>query len=233
MSHPAQGFAQRLAHQSAAGCCSRQSGPRTERIMKISAVFFVLILSSFLVSAGQSADARDKDHQPEKVMDVAGVSAGMVIGEVGAGHGYFTFWLARRVGSSGKIYANDILSDALSAIRDRCRKENVQNIETILGEVEDPLFPAGRLDMVFLVNAFHDLEKPVELLNNLLPSLRPGAVVVIMDRDPAKISDPNHHLLTKESVLRKIDQSRFELARLETFLPLHNIYILRPRPRPN
>jgi len=166
-------------------------------------------------------------------MDTAGVAAGMVIGEVGAGHGYFTFWLAHRVGSSGKIYANDILPEALVAIRERYGRENVRNIETILGEVEDPLFPAGRLDMVFIVNAFHDLEKPVELLNNLLPSLKPGATVVILDRDPAKIHDPNHHFLTKESVLRKIDQSRFELARLETFLPLHNIYILRPRPLPN
>jgi ubiquinone/menaquinone biosynthesis C-methylase UbiE len=166
-------------------------------------------------------------------MDVAGVAPGMVIGEVGAGHGYFTFWLARRVGARGKIYANDILPNALSAIRDRCRKENVQNIETILGQVEDPLFPAGQLDMVFIVNAFHDLEKPVELLNNLLPSLKPGALVVIMDRDPAKISDPNHHFLTREAVLQKIEQSRFVLDRLETFLPRHNLYILRAKtPRP-
>jgi ubiquinone/menaquinone biosynthesis C-methylase UbiE len=200
--------------------------------MKILAIFLVFFVNCFLISAAQLADARDKDHQPEKVMDVTGVVPGMVIGEVGAGRGYFTFWLAHRVGSSGKIYANDILPGALSAIRNRCRQENVRNIETILGQVEDPLFPAGQLDMVFMVNAFHDLEKPVELLNNLLPSLKPGAVVVIMDRDPAKTSDPSHHFLSKEAVLQKIDQSRFVLDRLETFLPRHNLYILRPKTSP-
>jgi ubiquinone/menaquinone biosynthesis C-methylase UbiE len=189
-----------------------------------------MVLSAALSATCQSTDARDKDHQPEKVMDVAGVAPGMVIGEVGAGHGYFTFWLARRVGPQGKIYANDILSSALAAIRDRCRRENFKNIETILGKVEDPLFPVGALDMVFIVNAFHDLEKPVELLNNLLPSLKPGAQVVIMDRDPARFRDPHGHFLSKEAVLQEIRLSPFELDRLETFLPNHNLYILRPRP---
>ena len=209
---------------------SGQSIPLIERLMKTSALFLAAVLCSAGILAGQSSDARDKDHQPEKVMDVVGVAPGMVIGEVGAGYGYFTFWLAGRVGPQGKVYANDILSSVLAGIRDRCRRENVQNIETILGKVEDPLFPAGALDMIFMVNTFHDLEKPVELLNNLLPSLKPGARVVIMDRDPARFRDPHGHFLSKETVLQKIRLSRFELDRLETFLPNHNLYILRAKP---
>jgi ubiquinone/menaquinone biosynthesis C-methylase UbiE len=153
----------------------------------------------------------------------------MVVGEVGAGHGYFTFWLARRVGPAGKVYANDISRSALSAIERRCQQEGVVHIETILGEVEDPLFPHGVLDMVFIVNTFHDLEKPVELLNNLLPSLKPGATVIIMDRDPEKFSDPWRHFLTKEEILAKISASRLVLDRMETFLPHHGLYILRPK----
>jgi ubiquinone/menaquinone biosynthesis C-methylase UbiE len=176
----------------------------------------------------QSLSARDRDHQPERVMDAVGLQPGMVVGEVGAGHGYFTFWLAGRVGATGKVYANDISRSALAAIGRRCRQEGIGHIETILGEVEDPLFPDGALDMVFIVNAFHDLEKPVELLNNLLPSLKPGATVVIMDRDPEKFSDPSHHFLTKEEILAKIAASRFVLDRMETFLPHHGLYILRP-----
>jgi len=186
------------------------------------------ILSVSLILPGQIPSARDRDHQPERVMDAVGLQPGMVVGEVGAGHGYFTFWLAGRVGPSGKIYANDISRSALLAIERRCRQEGIVHIETILGEVEDPLFPDGALDMVFIINAFHDLEKPVELLNNLLPSLKPGATVVIMDRDPEKFSDPGHHFLTKEEVLAKIAASRFGLDRMETFLPHHGLYILRP-----
>jgi SAM-dependent methyltransferase len=191
------------------------------------------VLSVSLILPGQTLDARDRDHQPERVMDAVGLRGGMVVGEVGAGYGYFTFWLARRVGPTGKVYANDISRSALSAIKRRCQNEGIANIETILGEVEDPLLPDRALDMVFIVNAFHDLEKPVELLDNLIPSLKPGAIVIIMDRDPEKFSDPGRHFLTREEVLTKISASRFVLDRLETFLPHHNIYILRPEPTDN
>ncbi len=171
-------------------------------------------------------DVRDKSHQPERVMDLVGVRPGMIIGEVGAGHGYFTFKLSQRVGESGKIYANDISRSALRYLRDRCEREGIANIETVIGEVEDPLLPKG-LDMVFIVNAFHDLAKPVELLNNLSLSLRPNAQVVILDRDPEKANHSTDHFLSREEILEKIEESVFELERLETFLPQHNIYIIR------
>jgi ubiquinone/menaquinone biosynthesis C-methylase UbiE len=186
-----------------------------------------IIFSSVSLCLILQADVRDTWHQPDKVMDAVGVKPGMRIGEVGAGHGYFTFHLSRRVGNSGRIYANDIASRALAALRREAGNKGITNIETIVGEVEDPLLPMGILDMVFIVNAFHDLAKPVELLNNLVPSLKPDAPVVIIDRDPSKFRDPVGHFLTKEEVLEMIEQSDFELDRIETFLPQHNIYIIR------
>ena len=188
-------------------------------------LFFFLFFTFFCIIL--RADVRDTWHQPGKVMDVVGVKPGMIIGEVGAGHGYFTFHLSRRVGESGKIYANDIASRALASLRRKCEKEGITNIETIVGEVEDPLLPKGILDMVFIVNAFHDLAKPVVLLNNLVPSLKPDAPVVIIDRDPTKNRDPASHFLTEEEILEKIEQSDFELDRIETFLTQHNIYVIR------
>lgn len=172
-----------------------------------------------------ASDKRDKQHQPEKVMDVVGVKPGMIIGEVGAGTGYFTFKLARRVGEFGHVYANDISRRSLRSLKDRCEREGIKNIDTIVGEVEDPLLPKG-LDMVFIVNAFHDLANPVALLNNLSHSLKSKASVVIIDRDPAKLDYSTGHFLTKEEVVRKIEESVFVLDRIETFLSQHNIYII-------
>jgi ubiquinone/menaquinone biosynthesis C-methylase UbiE len=188
-------------------------------------LLIVLFVSLCLFTLGAD-DVRDKWHQPDKVMDLVGVKPGMVIGEVGAGHGYFTFKLSQRVGESGKVYANDISKSALKYLRDRCQREGVANIETILGEVENPLLPKD-LDMAFIVNAFHDLSRPVELLNNLSFSLKPEALVVILDRDPTKFRYDTDHFLTREEVLEKIEESVFELDRMETFLPQHNIYIIR------
>jgi len=194
-------------------------------VVSIAAV--LCCLSAPSVDGQYGSQARDKIEQPEKVMEVTGVRPGMVIGEVGAGHGYFTFWLARGVGEKGRVYANDIDRSALAAIERRRAAENVANIETVLGTVEDPRFPSGSLDMVFMVNSFHDLERPVELLANLLPALKPDATVVIMDRDPARTSD--RHFKTRAEVEETIGRSVFELVKVEDFLRDHNLYILRAR----
>ncbi len=200
-------------------------------MIKKSAYLSVLLFGLIAIAGvAQSPNAtRDAIEQPEKVMEVTGVKPGMVIGEIGAGHGYFTFWLAKGVGEQGKVYANDIDSSALAAIERRRAAENVANIETVLGTVEEPRFPAGALDMVFMVNAFHDLARPVELLANLLPALKPGAIVVIMDRDPAKVTDNARHFLTRGQVEEIVGRSVFELVRVETFLRDHNLYILRAK----
>jgi ubiquinone/menaquinone biosynthesis C-methylase UbiE len=189
---------------------------------------FLLYAAPSLRAAVQS-DSRDKIEQPEKVMEATGVKPGMVIGEVGAGRGYFTFWLARGVGETGKIYANDIDRSALSYIERRSADEKVANIETVLGTVDEPRFLPASLDMVFMVNSFHDLERPVELLANLRPCLKPDATVVLMDRDPAKVSDRSRHFLTRAEVEETVGRSVFELVRVETFLRDHNLYILRAR----
>jgi ubiquinone/menaquinone biosynthesis C-methylase UbiE len=203
----------------------------TKRSALSAALLSVLVIALAVAPAGaqSGSSSRDRIEQPEKVMEATGVKPGMVIGEIGAGNGYFTFWLARGVGETGKVYANDIDSSALAAIERKRENEKVANVETILGTVEDPGLPAGALDMVFIVNAFHDLARPVELLANLLPALKPGATVVIMDRDPARFSDSHGHFLTREKVEEIVGRSVFELERVETFLRDHNLYILKAR----
>ena len=203
----------------------------TKRSVLSAALLSVLVIALAVPPAGaqSGSSSRDRIEQPEKVMEATGVKPGMVIGEIGAGNGYFTFWLARGVGETGKVYANDIDGSALEAIERRRENEKVANVETILGTVEDPGLPAEALDMVFIVNAFHDLARPVELLANLLLALKPGATVVIMDRDPARFSDTYRHFLTREQVEEIVGRSVFEMDRVETFLRDHNLYILKAR----
>jgi SAM-dependent methyltransferase len=165
---------------------------------------------------------------PDRVMDAIGVRPGMVIGEVGAGRGRYTVHLAVRVGSSGKIYANDINRASLDYLRDRCRRIGLENVETILGHVDDPLFPKASLDMAFMILTYHHLAEPVALLRNLIPSLKPGATVVIVDPDPVKDRDRGGRESTSEETLRReAGEAGFEVARIETFLERDNIFILR------
>lgn len=202
-----------------------------EKMMRKQRPGILVFAALFACLAGlpPQTEVRDKDHQPDKVMDIAGLAEGMIVGEVGAGEGYFTFKLAARVGKTGKVYANDIDARALRKLSERASREGYSNIETIVGEVENPLLPAAALDMVFMVNVFHDLSKPVELLRGIVPSLKPGATIVILDRDPAKFSAGNKHNLPTETILALIKEAGFELVRMETFFRVHNLYIVKPR----
>jgi ubiquinone/menaquinone biosynthesis C-methylase UbiE len=171
---------------------------------------------------------------PDKVMDAAGVRAGMVIGEVGAGKGRYTVYLARRVGSEGKVYANDIDEKSLAFLKGRCQKQGFGNVETVLGTTDDPRFPKGKLDIVFMTWVYHHLENPVALLRNLIPGLKPGGTVVIVDPDPIKNRggrSPENR--SPDQIRREAGEAGFEVVRVETFLKLDNLYVLEVRSSPN
>jgi glyoxylase-like metal-dependent hydrolase (beta-lactamase superfamily II)/ubiquinone/menaquinone biosynthesis C-methylase UbiE len=177
---------------------------------------------------------------PDKVLDAIGVEQGMVIGEVGAGRGRYTVHLARRVGSSGKVYANDISPAAIEALQARCERDQLTNIETILGEEEDPLFPEAGLDMIFMVWVYHMVERPVPLLESFGHSLKTGAPVVMVEPVPEEIREELQHassmgatgfhvnVLTPESMKEYADQAGFRLVRtIDDLLEKDIIYILK------
>lgn len=199
---------------------------------------YLLLLIVFILANVSSAlqteyaeywEKRANDRQPPvKVMDTIGLKPGMVIGEIGAGKGRYTVHLSLRVGENGKVYANDINANSLSYLRERCRRNDIKNVETILGEVDDPLFPKDTLDMVFMVWVYHHLEEPVALLRNLKPYLKEGATVVIVDPAVERGGEKDSpEPTTKAKVNKDGGAAGYELIRVETFLPKDNIYILR------
>lgn len=193
---------------------------KAQRYKVLFSAFFLCMMLSVLPSSPQG---RDFWQQPERVMDVIGVKQGMTIGEIGAGRGYFTFKLARRVSREGRIYANDIDQKALRSIDDRCRNEKITNIVTILGEVADPLLPKETLDMAFMSFVLHLLEKPEELLKNLKPSLKSKASLIIIDPRKAKLSPSAE----KMKIIDLVTKAGYKFVRKETFIDRANIYIFK------
>lgn len=178
-------------------------------------------------------DDRLEGQADARVLDAMGIRPGMTVGEIGAGDGRFTVPIARRVGSGGKVYANDIRAGALDSLRARCSRLGLGQVETILGKVDDPLMPPNALDAVAMVWVYHHLDEPVALLRNLAPALKPGATVAILDPAYDRTGETDSDRpSTKELVAREAAAAGFELVRVETFLPMDNIFILRLRKLP-
>jgi arsenite methyltransferase len=170
---------------------------------------------------------RDRDLQPEKIMDVIKLREGMKTGEAGASYGYFTFKMSRRVGNKGVVYANDIDQSALTQIEERCQSEKIANIKTVLGAVEDPLFPEKDLDMVVVFDCLFEFSQPANWMRNTLKYLKQGGQLVIVDPDPAKIGSAEH-FLSRKQVTDFAAESGYELVKVDdSFLKSHMIIVLK------
>jgi len=112
-------------------------------------------------------------------MDAIGVSPGMIAAEIGAGRGRYVVQFAVRVGENGKVYAEDIDAAALKYLEKRCERWGFENVETILGDVTDPKLPEGKVDLIFVISAYHHFEDPVALLRNARSALKPDGTLAI------------------------------------------------------
>lgn len=207
--------------------------------MKRNLIYFVFIsfvsaISIMMISSCHSQndpDAWENRHNayqpPEEVMDSLGVKPGMVIAEIGAGRGRYVVHMARRVGTTGKIYANDIDKKSLDYLDYRCQRDSITNVVAVLGKLTDPLFPKATMDLVYIVNTYHHLDKPVELMKNIIPSLKPGGRLVIIEHDPVKVPKAGSHSTTKDVLIQQANKAGFDLEKMMTFLERDNIYILQ------
>ena len=174
---------------------------------------------------------------PKEVMQAIGVKPGMTIGEIGAGRGRYTVFLAKETGMCGKVFANDIDEASLAYLRGRCRRLGINNIETITGEMDDPLFPEKSLDMAIMILVYHMLDNPDQLLSNIKHSLKPDANLVILDPIDREIDrefgiDRSKPDVRVPTIRERIDKSAiaagYEIVSVDTFLPRDLIFILRP-----
>jgi predicted methyltransferase len=129
---------------------------------------------------------RDQWQKPDLIMDALNIFDGARVADLGAGGGWFTIRLARRVGPNGTVYAQDIQPQMLEAIERRVERENLQNVATVRGTATDPRLPAG-LDAALIVGAYHEMDDParpdviVTLLRNVAAALKPQGRLGVVD----------------------------------------------------
>jgi ubiquinone/menaquinone biosynthesis C-methylase UbiE len=116
-------------------------------------------------------------------MDRLGIKPGLRAADIGAGEGYYTVRLARRLGASATIYAQDVQGEYLKQLDARLSREGITGIRFVLGEPRNPKLPPASIDVAILSHMYHEIENPFEFLYRLRPALAPNARIGIIDAD--------------------------------------------------
>ncbi|MDX3900726.1 MAG: class I SAM-dependent methyltransferase [Sphingobium sp.] len=128
-------------------------------------------------------EARDRVNEAEDIMNRAGIRPGMTVADIGAGEGYYTVRLARRVGPEGRVLAEDIMPEVIEALGRRITREDWRNVSVKLGTPADPKLPAGSFDRILMVHMYHEISEPYAFLWHLSPALKPDGEVIVVDAD--------------------------------------------------
>jgi SAM-dependent methyltransferase len=170
---------------------------------------------------------RDAWQMPDAVMDAMGIADGSAVADIGAGGGWFTVRLARRVGPNGIVYAEDVQPQMVEAIRRRVDREALHNVRTLKGELADPGLPPGSVDAVLIVESTQEFTDAVELLRRLVAALKPGGRLgIINSRVEGGGPGPRpEERVDEQRVIREAESAGLRLLRQETFLPFQYFLI--------
>jgi SAM-dependent methyltransferase len=174
---------------------------------------------------------RIAEEQPERALGVIGVGRGQVVADVGAGSGYYTVRLARRVGNDGTVYATDIQPEMLALLEKRMKRERLANVVPVLATADDPRLPEAALDLVLMVDVYHELSQPQETLRRLKRTLKPGGRLVLIEfrkEDPRVPIRPEHKMSVDEARL-ELDAEGFRLSKVSDVLPWQHILVFEPK----
>ncbi len=157
---------------------------------------------------------RDVWQEPERIMDSLGITSGTMVADVGAGGGWFTIKLANRVGAKGIVYAEDIQREMIESINRRVDRANLSNVKTIIGTSRNPKIPTP-VDAVLMVDVYGEVEDPVTLLRNVIPQLKEGGRIGIIEHrlDGGGPGPPSQDRVAPETIIAAAEAVGLQLVR--------------------
>jgi ubiquinone/menaquinone biosynthesis C-methylase UbiE len=154
---------------------------------------------------------------------------GEIVADVGAGSGTITFPLGAKVGAKGKVYAVDIQKELLDLIRGRAKAKKVNNIELVLGTEKDPKLPAASIDLILMVDVYHEFAYPFEMTETMVKALKPGGRLVFVEfrlEDP-KVPIKLVHKMSQAQVKKEMEPHPLKWAETIDVLPWQHIIIFK------
>ncbi len=173
---------------------------------------------------------REAEEQPEAALDALDLQKGMIVADIGAGSGYYSKRLARRVGPTGKVFANDIQPQMLEILKRKMAAEKVTNIETVLGDIDDPKLPRACCDLILLVDVYHEFSEPQKMLRKIHDALKPSGRLVLLEfrKEDPKVPIRLEHKMTVAEVRMELEAENYKFDSVNEKLPWQHILIFRP-----
>lgn len=174
---------------------------------------------------------REDEERPAAVIDALGLRGGEVVADLGAGSGYFTFRIAPKVGNAGKVLAVEIQDEMLETIRRRATALRVTNVEEIKGTETDPKLPVNGVDIVLMVDVYHELAYPFEVMTKIRKALKPGGRVVFVEyrKEDPKVPIKEVHKMSLEQLEKEMKVVGLARSRTVETLPWQHIVIFEKR----
>ena len=168
---------------------------------------------------------REQEENASESFDNLGLVPGMTVVDMGCGNGFWTLPLAKKVGKDGRVLAVDIQLEMLQKLKARGLQEALDNIEPILGKVDDPRLPMGEVDLVLMVDVYHEFSHPESMLWSIRRSLKPNGVIALLEyreEDPGVPIKPRHKM-SKRQIMKEYGANRFKLVREYNRLPWQHL----------
>jgi arsenite methyltransferase len=175
--------------------------------------------------------AASEDRESADVIPYLELKEGSVVADLGAGGGYFSFKLAKAVGGSGKVFAVDVSGESILYIQEKAKERVIHNVEPILATFEDSKLKPGSVDLVFIRNTYHDIQKRVDYFSRLRHVLKPKGRIVIIDYDPAKLDVFRKlfgHAIEEKTIISEMKQAGYIVQKRYPVLKIHSFNIFIP-----
>ncbi len=171
---------------------------------------------------------RIAEENPDGALDAMNLKPGMTIADLGSGVGYMTLRMAKRVGPTGKIYGVDLQPGMLAELEKNAKSNGITNVIPVLGEPADPKLPAGQIDMILMVDVYHEVSRPQAMIRKIREALKQDGRLILLEyraEDPSIPINPEHKM-TVEQVRAEIEPEGFMLQTPIETLPRQHLLIL-------
>jgi predicted methyltransferase len=172
---------------------------------------------------------RESEERPQLVIDALEIKPGQTVADLGAGSGYYSFRIAPLVGERGTVLAIDVEPRMLRIVSERAKRDGVKNITTVLGTPSDPNLEPNSVDLLFMVDVYHELAFPFEVMTKVREALKPGGRVALIEyraEDPAVMIKPVHKM-SERQIIRELTAAGFRHQKTVRTLPLQHLVLFQ------